>query len=226
MVQNAGLRILRSFNNQNTRSFVELCKEAGYPTDLGGYYLRQLLQSNYLEKGERGLYILTPKGRRFLTITPGQKTQSVRPHVLVVPQLDKSFVVLERNQQPFLNRKEWPATQIQAGESKDKALQRLLSERLAKATNVSFRGVFRRIDRYGGEIFDDKLFLVHSVILQDKPVSGVVNGVNLVVQETQLLELTYKSRSLLDIKNFLEPENHYEERVYELDFADFEPGGK
>ncbi len=222
MVQKAGLRILRSYDNQNIRSFAELCKEAGYPTDLGGYYLRQLLQGEYLSKGERGEYILTAKGRKYLT----QKhigNSTPRIHVLIVPAIDSDVVVLDRLRQPFLNRKEWPATAINAGESKKDAANRLLSERLAKADSITFKGVFRRLDYYEDELFDDKVFFVHSAKLTEPPQSEITKGRNLRISTAELSKATNKSRSLLDIFNFLNSNEIYEEHTYELTYKDFEP---
>jgi len=42
MIQGAAFRVLACFHDQDVRSFTDICERAGYPTDLGGYYLRPL----------------------------------------------------------------------------------------------------------------------------------------------------------------------------------------
>jgi len=222
MVQKAGLRILQSFKDQNSRSFVELCKEAGYPTDLGGYYLRQLLRSNYLSKGERGEYLLTAKGRKYITSEHVSSDNAPRPHVLIVPKIENDLVVLERHQQPFLDRKEWPATAVTAGELRESAVERLLNERLAKSVQVSYVGVFRRLDTYDGELFDDKVFFIHTATLMNSPALKVINGVNTRIKMSELATTNNKSRSLLDIFNFTQENETYTERQYDLSYEDFD----
>ena len=221
MVQKAGLRILNSFNNENSRNFVELCKEAGYPTDLGGYYLRQLVKSGYLDKGERGEYILSPKGRQYLA-SNHQASFTPRLHIMTVAAYKNDLVVLKRNQQPFLDVHEWPASAVSAAEIKAAALQRLLSERLSSAKSTDYVGVFRRIDMYDGELFDDKFFLVHKVELDQAPIEEVINGINTRIEESRLESLKNKSRSLIDIYEFSKNQHQYQEKTYELAYDDFE----
>lgn len=221
MMQKAGLRIINSFRNENSRSFVELCKEAGYPTDLGGYYLRQLLRAGYLDKGDRGEYLLSAKGRQYLA--SDHQPNTPRVHSMIIATFDDRLVTLKRNQQPFLDRQEWPATAIRAGESKDDATQRLLAERLASATDLEYVGLFRRIDMYQDELFDDKIFLIHKAKLSETPIERVLNGDNICISINELKNLSRPSKSLLDIYEFTSNNQNYIETIYELTYADFEP---
>lgn len=214
--------MLNSFNNENTRNFVELCKEAGYPTDLGGYYLRQLLTSGYLLKGDRGEYILSPEGRRYLAGNH-QSGFVARLHVMIVASFEDQIVLLKRDQQPFLSRYEWPATAVKGGETRDIALQRLLDERLAPTIKTEYVGMFRRIDRYKDDLFDDKLFLVHKVELNQSPIEKVVNGTNVCIHTNEFESLQSKSRSLSDIYIFCRGQEQYKEKTYQLTQIDFEP---
>ncbi len=223
MVQNAGLLMLRSFQQQNSRTFVELCKEAGYPTDLGGYYLRQLLNSQYLEKGKRGEYLLAAKGRQYLATTKDKPKTAPRPHILVVPTVGKNFVAIERSAQPFLKRKEWPATLIHSGEAKDEAVHRLLAKQLTQTDNITYCGVFRRLDYYEDQLFDDKLFFVHKVDLQDIPTPNDAKHKIVQINEGEIERLQNKSRSLLDILHFVNSGKSYQEQKYTLEYDDFEP---
>jgi hypothetical protein len=225
MVAKAGLRILHAFENDNSRTFTELCKSAGYPTDLGGYYLRQLVSGDYLGKGERGEYILSPKGRKYVATRHSQLQSTPRLHILVVSEFDNKYVVLERHQQPFLNRTEWPATALKGGEQVQKALDRIFKERLAQTQTCDYVGTFRRIDLYQDELFDDKVFLVFKAMLIAKPPTEVVNGLLHRVAEKELGGIPHKSRSLLDIFNFMKTQEQYLEKAYSLTYDDFEPEG-
>ncbi len=224
MIQKAGLRILDSFAHQNLRTFVDLCKEAGYPTDLGGYYLRQLVRGDYLSKGERGEYVLTVKGRKYL-VDKTKPSSSMRPRVLVmaIAKYQGNLVVLERQKQPFLHRKEWPASAIRNGETSEEAVSRLLNERLSPSKHVKFVGVFRRTDFYQDELFDDKIFLIHEVELDTKPAEEVSTGINLLINEEDLSNQPLLSKSLLDILRATQTNTPFIEKTYNLSFDDFEP---
>jgi hypothetical protein len=77
MIQGAAFRVLGCFYSRDVRSFAELCQEAGYPTDLGGYYIRQLIKGGYIEKAERGQYRLLAKGKQELAISYGKHMEQV-----------------------------------------------------------------------------------------------------------------------------------------------------
>lgn len=222
MVQQAGLRILNSFRQTDLKNFAELCEEAGYPTDLGGYYLRQLVTGGYLTKGERGQYILSPKGKAYLTHSHAPSDWSPRLNILIIATYDDELIVLQRNKQPFLNRKEWPASAIKNGETTENAIQRLLVERLTSATEVRFAGVFRKIEIYNDEVFDDKVFLVHRAVLGVEPPAEVPTGQNLHVIDSDVTNLKFAANSLLDILNFSADDATYKEQVYPLAAEDFE----
>jgi hypothetical protein len=224
MVQKAGLKMLRSFARANKRTFVELCQEAGYPTDLGGYYLRQLVAADYLAKQARGEYTLTPKGRAHASRVHVVAGTTPRLHVLLVPRLGDDIVLLQRTWQPFIQRKEWPATAVMGGEQAADAVNRLLTERLAPADEVMFVGVFRRMDHYGDDLFDDKVFLVHSVKLERPPQVEVVNGNHVLVAAESLADQPNKSRSLVDIYAYAGDSKRplVLEQRYDLTYEDFE----
>lgn len=222
MVTRAGLRILHAYEADNVRSFAELCRAANYPTDLGGYYLRQLVKNGYLSKAERGAYVLTPKGRTYVATRHAQPNTAPRLHVMVLARIGQKYVVLQRVQQPFINRNEWPATIVNGGEVARSSLQRLSTERLAQPVSCEYKGTFRRIDTYNNELFDDKLFLVHEVVLYNNPQHDVVNGINNMYSVDELYVLENRSRSLLDIFEFVQSGHTYVERSYDLGYEDFD----
>jgi hypothetical protein len=226
MIQGAAFRVLGCFYNGDVRSFVELCQGAGYPTDLGGYYIRQLVKGGYIEKMDRGQYRLLPKGKQELAISYGKYMFARWPRltVLAVVRQRGGYVALRRTTQPFTGATEWIASAVAQGETLPVALARLLASRLGvegvQGTPVGF---FRRIDRYESVTFDDKLFAVHAVdVPDDMPIAeGGSTGENIWCTEQQLHEQPKPSRSLLDILAYVQAGDAViTERIYELTHAD------
>ena len=59
--------------------------QAGYGTDLGGYYLRTLVRDGFLKKIERGQYSITIAGKHELAVTNnGSHVFVVRPRLAVL----------------------------------------------------------------------------------------------------------------------------------------------
>lgn len=221
MVPYASYRLLGCFLGQDQRHFAELCKQAGYPTDLGGYYLRQLVQGGYLTKGRRGEYSVTAKGKQELALAYGarMRTRWPRPNILLVTEQAGRFVVLHRTVQPYIGRAEWPAGAVQMGEPLAVAARRLLQERLGVAGEPRLKGFFRRIDLYEQTVFDDKLFAVHTIAMPTSTPIAVSAGTGSTALYTpqELRQLPGQSRSLLDIFAFVRaPGTQYEEHQYEL----------
>jgi ADP-ribose pyrophosphatase YjhB (NUDIX family) len=226
MIQGAAFRVLGCFYSRDVRSFAELCQEAGYPTDLGGYYIRQLIKGGYIEKAERGQYRLLAKGKQELAISYGKHMFARWPRltVLAIVRQQAKYVVLRRTTQPFTGATEWLASAIQQGETMPDALARLLKDRLGvEQVSGELVGFFRRIDRYEDVTFDDKLFAVHRVEL---PVgmhitAGGTTGENVYCTEQELRAQPKPSRALLDIMAYATADGGgLHEQIYELTPAD------
>lgn len=226
MIQASAYRILYCFLNNEVQSFSELCANAGYATDLGGYYIRQLLEGGYLEKQARGKYILTAKGKQQIAMADGKSPFVMRPRlvVLLVIRQGDTYLSIKRGRQPFIGTVEWPASAVQLGEPLAKAAERILQKRLHIKGVPKFRGFFRRSDFYVTEEtpFDDKLFAVHTLTI---PADTVVQAdapdelVACSVQEMSKLE--HPAKSLLDIYQFLTGSGSaYTEQRYILSKAD------
>jgi ADP-ribose pyrophosphatase YjhB (NUDIX family) len=221
MIQGAAFRILACFVYENTRSFSELCSLAGYPTDLGGYYIRQLVGGEYLKKIERGQYRILPKGKYLLTSNYGKKIFVSQPrlHVALVVRQGGKLIVQRRTAQPFIGVVEWPAGKIRAGEMISDAAARLAKERFGVSPELHMHGLFRRVDFYNDDIFDDKLFAIHSC---DLPVglditSETRKGKNGLYPEDELRQIEKPGKSLFDIIDYVKSgSGQLQERVYKL----------
>jgi predicted transcriptional regulator len=230
MMQGAAFRVLVCFEQEDTHTFVELCKQAGYASDLGGYYVRQLVSAGYLEKVSRGAYIITPKGKSQLAVHKKDKKWFVtlpRLSVLLIAESPTGLVVQLRAIQPFIGMTEWPAGVVDRGEALDKAVARITYHRFGIVTDAACVGFFRRIDLYEEEVFDDKLFAVHMLRLQSDILTMRKNNVGelLVCNEASLSDIARPARSLLDILAYARhPHRPYEERIYELQPEDLGAG--
>lgn len=229
MALNKSLQLLSCFYYKNVCSFIELCNTGGYSSDLGGYYIRQLIHDGYIEKVDRGQYQILSKGKRFLVANQSSLTAQPRTRMsvaLVVKQGDK-FVVTERTAQPFIGRIEWPTGSVKSGESLTDAANRIALGRLGSPVSLEFYGFFRRIDMYEQDVFDDKLFAVHIGTLPE--IFDVTDhnkaGINRLYTATELRESLSPSRSLVDIFEYtLSDSGEYIEHRYNLQSADLSIG--
>src|SRR5688572_20585153 len=101
MLQSGAFRILSCFHQVDTMGFADLCKQAGYPTDLGGYYIRQLVRGGYLEKLERGQYRILAAGKHEIAVSYGKHMRARNPRVmvLIVARQENNLLVLRRKAQ-------------------------------------------------------------------------------------------------------------------------------
>jgi predicted transcriptional regulator len=228
MLQGAAFRVLACFYDKDTRNFVELCQKAGYPTDLGGYYIRQLISSGYLERVARGQHRITPKGKQQLALYYDKPLFGLQPRyvVVLVARQSGKYVVLRRSTQPFIGVAEWQASAIRPGEPVYDAAQRVLQTRLGVTADCRVVGLFRRIDMYKDTVFDDKVFVVNTCELPAglRLAAEGPTGANSLYTAEELATLERPSKALLSIFRFIQGNGAYEEHVYHLDKTDLDGG--
>lgn len=229
MLQGADARILSYYRDRDVGNFTELCKHADYPTDLGAYYIARLMRAGYLHKLQRGTYEITVKGKQqvidLLTQKHTLKHNRIRVIVLFVGTQAGKYICIRRQVQPFLGRIEWPAGEVNTGETRPDAARRLFTDRIGKEHPVRMHGFFRRMDMFKGGVFDDKLFAVHTYelppdfILHEHSPRGEL--VRLTAEE--IVSEENASRSLVDIFHYVQNDQHdFQEHVYELKKSDIE----
>ena len=225
MIQVVEFRVLSCFFGQDSCRFAEICRRVGFPTDLGGYYIRRLVKSGSLTRSDRGIYTITYKGKQQLAGSYGREPIVIRPRLcaMIVAEQDGKFVALQRTRQPFIGAIEWPAGAIMHGENVSVAAKRILLERLGVSGTPSFVGMFRRIDMYNNAVFDDKLFALHTYKLPAAAMpqkEGFV-GKTLLCSPDELLKLETPSKSLVDIFTFITSgASEFIERTYQLQLED------
>ncbi len=223
------LRILRCYLETNTLSFTNICKQANYPTDLGGYYIRHLVDNKSLVKTGRGQYMITPFGKQqFLFLEKKQSRNAVgraRLCVMLIVKQGEKFVVIRRKQQPFIGFVEWPAMTLTPGEGIAAGAEKLLKTRLGLKGSPSFVGFFRRIDMYENTVFDDKLFAIHSFELEPEVAvpKATAFGDNLLLRAVEFSTIEKPARALHDIFRFSQQTINYEEQRYLLLLEDIIP---
>lgn len=232
MIQAGAFRILRCYADTDTFSFANLCSQAGYATDLGGYYIRQLVREGLLEKTSRGQYKVTPAGKGYLAVNLEYAHLIARPRLLVllVASQGQMYLTLRRTRQPYIGRLEWVAGAVDIDEQLDAAAQRLLQDRFGSTTHAELVGFYRRIDRYDGKSFDDKLFAVHTVDFPEsaKLLHENAQGHLMHYTSEELARAENPSQSLRDILMWLEgidqggSNPRYAEHVYDLATKDLE----
>jgi predicted transcriptional regulator len=230
MISGAPARILSFFMDADALTFSTICDKAGYPTDLGGYYIRHLVAQKWLVKTARGLYKITPQGKQALIVMSDKDKleTEVAPKLysLVVPTLNGSYVVMRRRHQPLIGTVEWPAAKVRPGEHIHAAALRALQDRfLTAAGELEFRGFYRRLDNFDGALFDDKLFAVHTFCyLETETIAKETYFCeNLLVEPTNLDEISNPSQQLFDILRFTESGKPYDGGEYDLTFDDMSP---
>ena len=230
MIQGTTFKLLACFAEQDTHSFVDLCAQAGYRPDLGGYYLRQLVKGGFVRKMERGIYAITPKGKQQLASSYYQQLTIERPRfvVVLVARQAGAFFILRRTKQPFIGVAEWPAVSVLRGERLAAAAQRAATDRLRVTQPPKLCGYFRRIDMYEDTVFDDKLFAVHTLELPTGAMAAAQAETGQIepCPQAEMQTLPRPAKSLLDILQFAQNSETggpaYAEHVYHLNPADLE----
>jgi hypothetical protein len=226
-MQGADARILSYYRDRDVASFTELCRHADYPSDLGAYYIARLVRLGYLDRLKRGTYQVTIQGKQqvieLLASRHLPKFSRIRVIVLLVGQQDGKYICTKRGVQPFLDRVEWPAGEVYTGETLHDALRRIFVTRIGIERPAHFQGFFRRLDMFKGDVFDDKLFAVHTYDLPSNyrlpETSPREQFLKLTVKEMESLK--YSSKSLVDILHYIEAAQHdIQERIYELKKVD------
>jgi hypothetical protein len=224
-IQGAAFRVLACFYDQDIRSFTDICERSGYPTDLGGYYLRQLVAGDYVKKLNRGQYSVTTRGKQHLAIHYGKQlfAQNPRLAVIFVIRQGDGYVVLLRTVQPFMHCAEWPAGMVRWGEPLDAAAERVAKSRLGLMPKLHMHGFFRRTDLIEDTIFDDKLFAVYTGTVADGVTisTTTATGVNSIMREDAFKDLAKTSDAFFDVLAFLQKGSTLEEHRYHLSAKDF-----
>jgi ADP-ribose pyrophosphatase YjhB (NUDIX family) len=222
MISGAALRVLSCFFDTDALSFTDLCRQTSYPTDLGGYYIRQLISSGCVTRTGRGIYNITPRGKQqLITASPRPVEAAItspRVCVMAVPMQNDHYIIMRRKRQPYIGYAEWPAGRVLLGEELQEQTRTMLHSRLGVSAELQFIGFYRRIDLVDGTVFDDKLFAVHVArVAEDarlQPESEI--GHNIPATAAEIETMPHAHGALRDILHFVRQPESYREARYQL----------
>ncbi len=221
------MRVLRCFAGSDHLGFTELAEKLHFDTDLAGYYLRRLQSRGMVLKIQRGTYQITPLGKSMVAHSDQLSSLSLMPRIsiMLVASHDGRYVVVKRQQQPFIGKVEWPTASLELGMALPEAAAAVAKQRFdLPNTQPTLHGMFRRIDKHAGTIFDDKLFAVHTLALTagqlaDLPAQNSIGELQ-ALATTEIEALPNAAKSLQDILAFSKASKSYAEQSYHLSDQD------
>lgn len=147
--------------------FAELQKASELSSDHFNFYLKQLLDEEFVTKNSRGAYHLTQKGKEFANRfdTDARKVER-QPKVAVCLMIrqDGKQLVQQRLKQPFYGYWGRPTGKIRWGETILEAAARELMEETGLEADLSFESVYHKMDYEDGtdKLLEDKIFFIIS----------------------------------------------------------------
>lgn len=146
--------------------FAELQKASELSSDHFNFYLKQLLDQQYVTKNDDGAYHLTQHGKEFANrFDTDERKVERQPKVavcLMIYRDDGKMVVQQRLKQPFYGYWGRPTGKIRWGETILQAGARELMEETGLEADLSFDSVHHKMDyeRGSGKLLEDKIFFI------------------------------------------------------------------
>ncbi|HSE61659.1 MAG TPA: NUDIX domain-containing protein [Candidatus Saccharimonadales bacterium] len=161
----AHVAILRVLLFSPEARFAELQKASELTSDHFNFYLKQLLDEEYITKKAEGAYHLTFKGKEFANRFDTEERKVERqPKVAVCLMIrhDGKQLVQQRLKQPFYGYWGRPTGKIRWGETILEAAARELMEETGLTADLEYESIFHKMDfnKKTGEMLEDKIFFV------------------------------------------------------------------
>jgi ADP-ribose pyrophosphatase YjhB (NUDIX family)/predicted transcriptional regulator len=162
----AHVAILHVLLFQPAARFADLQKASQLTSDHFNFYLKQLIDEQFVTKNKAGSYHLTPKGKEFANRFDTDARQVERqPKVavcLLIRRQDGKQLVQQRLKQPFYGYWGRPTGKIRWGETILQAAERELLEETGLQANLEFESIYHKQDfsQQTGEMLEDKIFFI------------------------------------------------------------------
>jgi len=176
--------------------FAELQKASELNSDHFNFYLKQLVDEDYVGKNDEGAYVLTGKGKEFANrFDTEARTVERQPKVavcLAIYDEQGRMLTQQRLKQPFYGYWGRPTGKIRWGETILDAATRELMEETGLTATLSFQNVYHKMDfnKQTGNILEDKIFfMVQGVNPQGKLLEAFEGGRNKWMTPAQIVKL-------------------------------------
>ena len=162
----AHVAILHVLLFQPAARFADLQKASKLTSDHFNFYLKQLVEEEFVTKNDAGAYHLTPKGKEFANRFDTDARQVERqPKVavcLMIQDKDGKLLVQQRLKQPYYGYWGRPTGKIRWGESILEAAERELKEETGLEADMEYDAVYHKRDynQATGELLEDKIFFM------------------------------------------------------------------
>jgi 8-oxo-dGTP pyrophosphatase MutT (NUDIX family) len=146
--------------------FAELQKASELTSDHFNFYLKQLLDEDFVTKNERGAYHLTQKGKEFANrFDTDERKVERQPKVavcLMIRREDGTQLLQQRLKQPYYGYWGRPTGKIRWGETILEAAARELMEETGLEADLEFEQVYHKMDynKETGALLEDKIFFI------------------------------------------------------------------
>lgn len=146
--------------------FAELQKASNLTSDHFNFYLKQLLDEQFVAKNDAGAYHLSPKGKEFANrFDTDERKVERQPKVavcLMIRREDGKQLVQQRLKQPFYGYWGRPTGKIRWGETILEAAARELMEETGLEADFAFEEIYHKRDyeQGTGKLLEDKIFFV------------------------------------------------------------------
>jgi 8-oxo-dGTP pyrophosphatase MutT (NUDIX family) len=161
----AHVAILRVLLFHPDAHFAELQKASELTSDHFNFYLKQLLDAEFIAKNQRGAYHLTFKGKEFANrFDTEARTVERQPKVSVCLMVrhEGKQLVQQRLKQPYYGYWGRPTGKIGWGETILAAAARELKEETGLKADLAYEAIYHKTDynKATGELLEDKIFFV------------------------------------------------------------------
>ena len=121
---------------------VKEMKPRDVETNLFAYHIDRLVAAHLLEKSERGIYRLTPKGQRlaskFSTETDGM-TEEIKTVIMFFAKRDSAYLLYKWNRQPLMHKMTPLYDHFKFGQSLADGLATAFSDKLATTVPITYK---------------------------------------------------------------------------------------
>lgn len=203
----AHVAILHVLLFRPTARFADLQKASKLSSDHFNFYLKQLIDENFVSKNTKGAYHLTPTGKEFSNrFDTDERKVERQPKVavcLMIERDDGKQLVQQRLKQPYYGYWGRPTGKIRWGETILEGAARELMEETGLTADLTYQAVYHKSDhnKETGELLEDKIFfMIEAKNPKGKLIEEFEGGRNawMTLKEYAAQPLSFNSNDMID----------------------------